>query len=252
MYQISYYEMHLGAHANRKLANQRRREAPTLRGVLGIPYAELTQLIAESELAELPKDLDTLNALYSRSLEEGLIAIALVAVSVLEQPQLALELAERWLPYVDDVQTADALGHLVIGPALLSLGLSSDERLQDPELTNPFHRRAEVMALMAAMPEPVRGPAAAALRETLQADEITFVEEAMDAHIANGLLVVLRDPSPIVRKAFSSVLRAWTACSHDAVQAWVSDSVPDRHPWVKDGLSRGLREHRRRMRKKDQ
>ena len=104
---------------------------------------------------------------------------------------------------MDDVQTADALGHLVIGPALLSLGLSSDERLQDPELTNPFHRRAEVMALMAAMPEPVRGPAAAAhWRETLQADEITFVEEAMDAHIANGLWWCSGIPAPLFGRPF--------------------------------------------------
>ena len=252
MYPITYYEMHLGAHANRKLAHQRHKEAPTLRGVIGVPYGELTQLIAESELAELPKDTELLNALYSRSLEEGLIAIALTAVVVLEQPNHALELADRWLPYIDDVQTADALGHLVLGPALLSLGLSSVERLQDPELTNPFHRRAEVMALMAAMPEPIRGPAAAALRETLQADEVTFVEQSMDTYIGNGLKVVLRDPSPIVRKAFSNVLRAWTACSCEAVHSWIAQSVPDKHPWVKDGLSRGLREHRRRLRKKGQ
>lgn len=251
MYTISYYEMHLGAHANRKLANQRRKEAPTLRGVLGVPYAELSQIIAESELAELPKDRELLNTLYSRSLEEGLIAIALTAVAVLENPEDALELADRWLPYVDDVQTADALGHLVVGPAVLSLAHSPLERLQDPELKNPFQRRAEVMALMAAMPEPIHGPASVALREAFQADEVTFVEEAMDELIGSGLKIVLRDPSPIVRKAFSSVLRSWTACRHDAVQEWISTSVPDRHPWVKDGLERGTREYRRRQRKKE-
>jgi hypothetical protein len=249
MYDTSYYETHLSAHLNRKLAFQRRKEAPTLRGVLGVPYASLSTVIAESEAAHLPGDTEEINQLYSRSLEEGLIAIALLSVCVLETPGPALALADRWLPYLDDVQTADSLGQLVVGPACLSLGLSIVDRIRDSKAANQFTRRAEVMSLMAALPEPIRGPASVALRESLNADEVTFVEGPMDTIIGESLELVQRDDSPVVRKAFSNILRVWTATSFDFVQGWLEHAVPDRHPWIKDGLKRGTREYRRRQRR---
>lgn len=249
MYDLTYYETRLSAHVNRKLAIQRHRESPTLRGTVGVPYSELTKIISESEWAELPQDEEMIKALYSQSLEEGLISISLLSVCVLSTPAVALELANSWVPYLDDVQTADALGHLVIGPASLSLGLDLNERIKQSKDGSPYSRRAEVMSLMAALPEPIHGPAAAGLREYLNAEVVTFVEDPYDKVVGNGLLLVLRDNSPIVRKSFSSVLRAWTACSKDAVDEWVMQSVPDRHPWVKDGLKRGIRERNRRQRK---
>ena len=62
---------------------------------------------------------EELHKIFWQGFEDGLIAIAYLSLSALEQPNDALAIAERWLLGIDDVETADFLGHLVIGPSLL-------------------------------------------------------------------------------------------------------------------------------------
>ena len=93
-------------------------------------------MINEEDWPSLPQDEETLHRLYGTAHEDGLLSIALLAVCALEQPSEALRLVDRWLPFLDDTETADFLGHLVIGPSALATGESIVVRLRQAE--NPM------------------------------------------------------------------------------------------------------------------
>lgn len=235
-------------------ARKRGKHIQPFRGVRGTPIADITRQLAtcwKAQPAELPRDEEALNRLFYSAWEDGLVAVGLVAAAALESPHAALDLVERWLPAVDDVETADALGWLVLGPALAAAGEPVGQALS--ELRNrerPHARRAGVIGAMALLPEPISGPAAAALREKLGERRLVMSAEPQDAGVHAVLDAFLRDEDPHVRKAVSRVARSWAQCSPDAAEAWlggVRGGVPKTlREEVEKGVKRGRRKARAR------
>lgn len=240
----------LQALADVKAGRARMREIRPLRGVRGVPAAALARLLAELWTASpvsLPKDAEALHTLFMSAFEDGLVAIGLVAAALPDSPSAALELALRWVAVVDDHESADALGWLVIGPALLARGVWLPEGLTP--LLRDNHaaaRRAGVMALMAALPEPLVGPAAAGLRARLGLKQLLFVDAPRSAPIGAALALVIRDEDPHVRRAIGRVLRTWGQSDPDAAERFVAGIKGGVSRWMRDEAEQGVRRGRRR------
>ena len=106
------------------VAQKRMKQVQPLKGVRGVPFAELSRLLARTwrQGIDLAEDADAIHELFCTAHEDGLVALGLAAAAVEDEPEEALELAERWLDMVDDLETADALGWLLWGPALRAVG----------------------------------------------------------------------------------------------------------------------------------
>lgn len=210
----------------------------TLRGIRGTPHGEIAQVAGsswEEDPAVLSDDRDALSELFGAAFEDGLVAIGLLAAATLDDPEEGLDLALEWAERIDDVETADALGWLVVGPAALAAGRPL------PEVVRPLlgHRRPEVRrialaAAMAATPTPVTGPAAAPLRARLDTPQVRFVDTLQVGPLTEILAASLRDEAPSVRKAARRLLRTWAKLDRDAAREWI-DAVPG-------GVHRMLRE----------
>jgi hypothetical protein len=223
----------LDALSDADTAKRQSKQVQPLKGVRGTPLSEVARILAAIQLEappKLPDDAGELSDLFAAAWEDGLIAVGLLAACVPDAPQTTLDIGLEWVNRIDDTATADALGWLVLGGSCLAAGepLSS--------LGRPSHiaaRRSVVMAAMAALPEPVEGPAASALRARLSQKRVAWVEaprsEALHAH----LTAWWRDESPAVRKAVRRVLRTWTKSDPAAVVVW-GDSI-------KGGLPKLLR-----------
>ena len=74
---------------------------------------------------------EEVHTLFMSSFEEGLIAVGLLSVAVLTQPEQSWELAQNWLTLIDDVTTADALGKIVIGPCALLLNIDIPSEIEN-------------------------------------------------------------------------------------------------------------------------
>ncbi|TNE91273.1 MAG: hypothetical protein EP330_05675 [Deltaproteobacteria bacterium] len=205
-------------------ARKKGQHVRTLRGVRGVADGDLARLIAAAwneQRPVFPDDEVDLRQLYFGAHEDGLLAIGLLAAIVPDDPEEALEFGLDLLESVDDVQTGDALGWLVLGPGAVAAG-------RDPalfvglakSLSRPAQRRALVMACLAWLPEPLEGPAAAALRERLGQRAIAFVDAPLNEPVRAVVDGLLRDEAPAVRKAIRRVLRAWTNADPGAVVAW--------------------------------
>lgn len=205
-------------------ARKKGQHVRTLRGVRGVSDGDLARLLAAAWTEQrpvFPDDEADLRQLFFGAHEDGLLAIGLLAAVLPDDPEEALELGFELLESVDDVQTGDALGWLVIGPGLLHSG-------RDPQLLlglakslgRPAQRRALAMASLAWLPEPLEGPAAAALRARLGQKAIAFVEAPVNEPVHTVMTGLLRDEAPAVRKALRRVLRAWTNADPAAVIAW--------------------------------
>lgn len=208
-------------------ARKKGKHVKTLRGVRGVSDGDLARLIgaAWSEHSPaFPDDGPELRQLFFGAHEDGLVAIGLLAAMLPDDPEEALELGLDLLESVDDVQTGDALGWLVIGPGTLSAG-RDPHKLVGLAKTQSRHaqRRAVVMASMAWLPEPLDGPAAAALRARLGQKTIAFVDRPLSEPVHAMMTGLLRDESPIVRKGLRRVIRAWGEADNDALQAWVAE-----------------------------
>lgn len=213
----------LDALADGRTAAARRKEVSPLKGVRGVPDGEIARIGAAAwEESELHLDADrvALQDLFSGALEDGLLAIGLVAAALPDDPEAAYEIGLDWLSRVDDTMTADALGTLVLGPGVLAAKRPLDALLRRTHGAHESVRRAIAAAAMAWLPEPVSGPAAAPLRARLGQPRIAFVEAPLDDALTLWMDALHRDEGPAVRKALRRILRTWAKASPAAVAAW--------------------------------
>jgi hypothetical protein len=219
----------LEAASDRRTASALGRDLRPLRGLRGVPLGELArQVDAAWRLGvDLDEDAPALDRLFAAAWDDGILAIGLVSGALPDAPDAAWDLATRWLQRVDDVMTADTLGWLVLGPAVLAGGvpggLEALLALARPVGGVAPHaavRRAVVSAGLAMLPEPIEGPAAAALRARLDTRHLALVAEAHDAPLAALASAFVRDNAPQVQKGLRRLLRRWTHASPAAVAAW--------------------------------
>lgn len=219
------------------LAKKRGKQLAPFRGLRGTPPRDLVKVLVEAWQAKprLPRDAEGLNDLFVAAHEDGLVAIGLVAALAPDSPADALDLADRWLPMVDDVETADALGWMVVGPGLMASGEPfADTLLEHRSAQRAEVRRMAVMATMAALPVALEGPAAAALRERTKNRNTAFVTDPIPDAIAPVVLGYLRDTSPLVQKAITRVMRTWATLDPDRVLELMNS--------VSGGVSKKLRQ----------
>lgn len=225
-------------------ADQQRRTArqlSCLRGIRGTPSSEVARVAAacwEESPVGLPEDAEALTRLFGTAWEDGLVAIGLLATVVPDDPEAALELGLEWLERVDDLQTADALGGLVLGPAALSVGR-----------TLPLEGRVEIRRAIAAtglamLPISAQGPSVAPLRSRLGARIIRFVDEPQEGPLGVLMDRVVRDEAPPLRKMARRLLREWRKLDPGQVAAWA-----DRSPSTRGGLQRMLQDEVNRARR---
>ena len=219
----------------------RRRPAAVspLKGFRGADVGEIARLGAATwrrNRPELPADAQALHELFTTAFEDGLLAVGLAAACVPDTPDDALDLAERWLPLVDDIETADALGWLLLAPAALASGEPVSELLVGcRHQRRPEARRAGVMGAMALIPTTVEGPAAAPLRERLGEKHLAFTDRVDSGAVRAVADAYLRDPHPHVVKAVGRLARVWGEHDPDAAEAFHA------HGMAHGGLPKALR-----------
>jgi hypothetical protein len=238
----------LEAASNGATAKTRGRQLQCFRGVRGVPLAKLTEiLVAEwkTSPANLPDDEDWLRTLFMSAFEDGIVAIGLLSAAIPDAPADALDIAEELLTFVDDTESADALGWLVLGPGLLATGEPLEETLLRYKDKPVHRRRAAMMALMAALPVSVEGPAAAAIRERMGTRQVAFVETPQSEAIEAVVRGMMRDEAPAVRKALCRVMRSWATVEPDRVEALINGFPGGIPKLVREEATRGIRKARR-------
>ena len=241
---------HLEAKASQAQAGRRMKQLQPLRGLRGTPHAEVARLIAQTwkkSPVRLPDDLDALHELFCTAHEDGLVAMGLVAAALPDDPQQALDLAERWLDMVDDVETADALGWMIYGPALAAAGEPVGEVLsswsRDPR---PSVRRMALMGAMSRLPVLLEGPTAAGIRARIGEQKVALTDSVDGATLSRVCKAYLSDSHASVQKALARVVRSWGAWDPEGVEtflAGVQGGVPKR---LREEAMRGIRKGRRR------
>ncbi len=237
----------LAKKADRALASRRMRHVQPLRGLRGTPHAVVAELAACAWREGRPgvDDAEALHELFCTAHEDGLLAIAQAAALVPDGPHEVLDLAERWLDMVDDPETADALGWLVLGPALLAAGEPVGESLAGLRGHGQVSvRRAGVMAAMACLPAPVEGCAAAALRERFGQKNLRFVEQAMSPQVRQVVEAFAADRAPTVRKGLARLLRCWGQHDPSGAEALLQ-TVNNLPQFVREEAERGIRKGKR-------
>lgn len=232
------------------VARKRRKEVQTLRGIRGVTPGELAR-IADAAWAEqrprLDRDGGALTRLFGQAWEDGMVAIGLLAASVPDDPDEALDLGLDWAGRVDDLHTADALGWLVLVPACLATGadpLSELGRLA--RAGEPMIRRTVVTGGLAMTPTPIEGPAAAPLRARVGTRQVRFVDEALSDRLAPVASTFWKDDAPPVRKALRRLLGCWAASDPDAAEAWLAAQRGDVPKLLRDELTRQAKKARRK------
>ena len=245
MQDITYYTSRLRALSNEKIAKKRQKEIRGIKGVRGVSNSDLIGVINEGDWPVLPQDEETVHRLYGTAHEDGLLAIALLAVCALEQPNAALQLVDRWLPFLDDTETADFLGHLVIGPAALATDEPIALRLQ--QAANPYAVRAELMGVLAALPIPVIGVCVAGLRRKFAVEQVIFVEEPILERVQQAVQETMYSDSPLVRKALRTVIRHWATWDPRGSEDFFVKEYPNWPNWMKESWRKGCKIGRKRM-----
>lgn len=212
------------AMADRQTAKKHAKQVTCLRGIRGVPTAEIARIAAamwDEDPPGLPHDRGSLTRVFGGAWEDGLVAVGLLAACTPDDPEEAMDIALEWLERVDDLATADALGWMVLGPAWMSLGVPLDVLLE-PTLRadHPVRRRAGIMAALALTTERLEGPAAAPLRARVGQRQLRFVADAQSAVLDQICTVAVKDDDPHVRKGLRRVLRAWSKSDAPAVAAW--------------------------------
>lgn len=240
----------LEAHASAEVARATSKQVRTIRGVRGTPLVDVARLTAQiwrSDRPELPRDEDELAALFGGAWEDGLVAIGLLAALVPDAPPEALDIGFDWLERLDELHTADALGWLVLGPAVLASGADLGALLG--RVRGHRHaavRRAAVMMGMAMTPTRIEGPSAAALRERLGTREVHFVESSVEHLLEQLGDAFLRDEDPSVRKALRRVLASWAADDPTGALAWMNAQKGGVPKMIREELERAARKGARR------
>ncbi len=227
------------------------REVHTLKGVRGVVPGEVARVAASAwkqQATDLDRDEDALAALFSTAFEDGLLAIALLAAAVPDAPDDALEIGLDLLDRVDDHQTADALGWLVLGPARLASGRPLGDLLRAADgREHASPRRAVCASGLALTPEIVKSPSAAALRERLAARQIRFVDDTRSDDLGVLCTHFVRDDAPSVRKILRRVVGAWAVHDPEAATAWAADVRGGIPKMIREELERCARTGRRRL-----
>lgn len=209
------------------LARKRAKQLGPFRGVRGVPQREVVNLLVatwKSDRPRLPEDADALYDFFMAAHEDGLVAIGLVAALLPTDPTEALDFADRVMAHVDDVETADALGWLVLGPGLLAAGEPfATSLLELRSAQRPEQRRIALMATLAGLPLPIEGAAAAALRERTGQRRTAFVTEPLTDLVLPVWEAFVRDSAAPVQKALHRVLRSWAVLDPDPVERFVVD-----------------------------
>jgi hypothetical protein len=228
----------LESFSDRRLARKRSQHVRPLKGLRGTPLSEVARLgaVAWGEGVALPEDEEALHQLFCTAHEDGLLAVGLAAAAAPDAPWVGLDLADRWLDMVDDLETADALGWLLYGPSLLAAGRRLDEALPAHRAEAPIRRRAALIAALAALPVPIEGPSAAPLRARLGERRVAFVEAARSEEVGAVCEAYRQDEDPHVRKALGRVLRGWGECDPEAAEGWLSEAQR------RGGVARQVRE----------
>jgi hypothetical protein len=235
----------LEAVADRRAAIAIQKSLRPLKGARGVPTGEIARIAAaawKDHPVRIDDDREGLTRLFQAAYEDGLIAIGLVAAALPDDPEEALDLGMEWLRAIDDVSTADALGWMVLGPALAATG-TSPEKLIDAaeELDHPAPRRAAIAAGLAWTPLRLEGPSAAPLRARLGERHVRFVDQTLSGHLAMLADAFVRDEAPAVRKGLRRMLRAWANTDPAAVVEWAEQ--------VRGGLPKLLKEEVDRARR---
>ncbi len=239
----------LEAASSRDHARKRGKHLRPLRGLRGVTGKDMVAVLLKTLRAgrpRLPDDADELQTLFSTAYEDGIVAIGLLSTVATKEPEEALDLAWAWLGMLDDVETADALGWLVIGPALLAEGegvVDELRGLKDQHI--PERRRAALAAALAMLPEPIEGPAAAALRDQVGQKRVAFVAEPLDGIVSEVADAFRHDDSPCVRKALLRLVRSWAYSSPDMAQDWLDDWRGGSPRMVRKEVERAVKKGRR-------
>jgi hypothetical protein len=241
MHSAIYYNSRLRALSNDKFAQKKQKEIRGIKGVRGIGNSDLITIINEEDWPQLPQDIETLHQLYGTAHEDGLLALALLAVAALEKPEDALDLVERWIPFLDDTETTDFLGHLIIGPSVLATGESILERISVRE--NPYAIRAELMAALAALPSPPRGVCVAGLRRKFDVDDVIFVETPVFEVPRQAVLATMKMTHPVIQKALRQVIFVWSCWFPEEVEQFFSKEYPNWPNWMKAAHKKGKKRH---------
>ena len=201
-----------------------RKQVQPLRGIRGVSFGEVAALGAatwEEQAPKLPADGPSLTALFGTAWEDGLIAIGLLATCVPDQPKIALNIGLEWATRVDDTQTADALGWLVLGPASLASQQGMLRSLSEiPGHGRPAVRRMLTSAALACTTAAIEGPSAAPLRARLQAPQVRYVDEALIGTLRDVVDATWRDEAPQVRKGVRRLIRAWGQDDDLSLKDW--------------------------------
>lgn len=231
------------------VSRRRMKQVQPLKGLRGVTPGEVAAQAARAWRGgvDLAVDEESLHELFCTAHEDGLLALALVAAAVQDEPEIALSLAERWLEMVDDLETADSLGWLVWAPALQALGEPVGQVLAACIRASPAPvvRRAAVMGGLALTPERIEGPGAAALRERWKGEKRGLSRTAVSAQLRPIALVGIRDPDPHVRKALGRLLRCWAAAEPDAVEALLAEVKGGVPKQIRAEAERGMQKGRR-------
>jgi len=226
------------------------RHISPLKGLRGVPSREVVSVLVsawKNNGVTLPRDCEGLARLFRTAHEDGLVAIGLTAAALPDAPDAALDLAERWMEVADDLDTADAIGWLLLGPGLLATGEPFVEHLNELlSESSPIRRRTAVIALMATLPVPIEGPAAAALRARLKQKKVAFVQEPIDALLQGVLPHALKDRDPHVRKAVARVMRTWAVSSPDIVEMILAEQPGGVNRFIREEAEKGIRKGRRK------
>ena len=241
MHSLEYYNEELKIFEDHTVYKKLRQQIQPFRGIRGIPFSVLATEIDSEYTVQLPEESDQIHALFLQSFEEGLIAIAMLSVAALTQPNQAWEIAQKWLPMLDDVISSDALGKIVIGACALQLNLDIPHILS--EYNNTYAKRSLYMGLCAFVPAPPKGPWVAALRSHLQSEQVIFVEEPATHHYESLFVQFLKTEEPLLRKAIAHLILLWSTYDLLSLDKKIESHPQNLPKWLKKSYERGRKLH---------
>ena len=241
MHSLTYYKESLKISEDQTVYKNLRKQIQPFRGIRGIPYSVIAKELDEEYTLQLPEQSEEIYALFLQSFEEGLIAIGILSVASLTQPEDVWEIIQRWLPMIDDVITGDALGKIIIGPCALQLDLDIPNLIS--EYDNVYAKRALYMSLCAFVPSPPIGPWVSALRSHLQSEQIVFVEKPATHHYECLFSQFVKTEEPLLRKAIIHLVQLWSSYDLVSLDKKIESHAQNLPKWLKKSYEKGRKQH---------